>query len=200
MTLPRIARRAHVGRRQRRYYAFAIDERAASLVALLDQLGDACNIVDFQYGKTDAAAAEPVIGFEGAPHALDAIERAAAAIDIPARDVTGQHAVDFRVIPLRPALFRTPVFVTISFPDRGGALREFMHRVGDVASICYFNFASTGETEGRAMMGFEFDAPARRADFLRLLTESGLPHQIMGPDECRFRVAMNQPATTGARP
>lgn len=198
MTLPKIAQRSHIGRRERRYYAFSLRECPRALVELLDRLGDGCNIVDFQYGKTDDAAAEPVIGFEAGSDDLDQISGRAASAGIECRDVTGQTAVDFRVIPLRPGLFRWPVFATVRFPDRGGALREFMHRVGDVASICYFNFTSTGETEGCAMMGFEFEEPARRDVFLRLLGVCGQPHEILGPDECRFRVAMGQ-ERTGAR-
>lgn len=205
MTLPKIAQRSHIGSRERRYYTFALEERPSALVVLLDHLGDRCNIVDFQYGKTDDSHAEPVVGFEGTPADLDEIPVRARHADVVACDVTGQAAIDFRVIPLRPNLFRWPVFATIRFPDRGGALREFMHRVGDVASICYFNFTSTGETEGSAMMGFEFAEPARRADFLRVLAECGHAHEILGPDECRFRVAMENTRSsaqhaTGARP
>ncbi|MEM1184249.1 MAG: pyridoxal-phosphate dependent enzyme [Planctomycetota bacterium] len=194
MTLPRIAQRSHIGRRERRYYAFGIREEAGSLVSLLDRLGDGCNIVDFQYGKTDERLADPVIGFEASPGELDRIPDEAMTLGIESRDVSSQQAVGFRVIPLRPGLMRSPVFAVVTFPDRGGALRELMHRVGKVASICYFNYVSTGETEGSAMMGFEFEDAARRAAFLDVLVTHGVKHRLMGPDEFRFRVAIDEDA------
>ncbi|MEM9082961.1 MAG: pyridoxal-phosphate dependent enzyme, partial [Planctomycetota bacterium] len=53
MTLPKIARRSHIGTRIRRHFAFGMGEHPGALVSLLERIGDGCNIVDFQYGKSD---------------------------------------------------------------------------------------------------------------------------------------------------
>ena len=184
MTLPRIARRAHYGARVRRRLAFRIDERAGSLVELLELIGDGCNIAEFQYGKTHETDAEPVIGFEASPERLDALESRLAGSRIPFRDVSDRLAIDHRVIPMRPELFRDPLFACITFPDRGGALREFLHAAGEHASICYFNFATTGETEGRALMGFDFERPDDRAAFRDRLANCGLRVEELAGEGC----------------
>jgi threonine dehydratase len=181
-TLPRIAARSHIGQRVRRAYRFTIGEWAGSLVEILEQLGDGCNIVDFQYGKTDPHTAHPVIAFEASEAGLKQLGSRIAGLGLEAEDVTGARSVEFRAIPVRPDLFSLPEFRTIAFPDRAGALREFMRSVCDVTSICYFNFTSTGETRGRALMGFEFASAADRVRFDRLLADSGLPAERLGAD------------------
>lgn len=193
MTLPRIARRAHIGSHVRKHYAFTIDETAGSLIGLLERIGDEFNIVEFQYGKTDERIAHPVIGFEAAPSSLDRLADAVRAGGVKVREVTGHRTIDHRVIPARPDLFHDPVFATVSFPDRSGALREFMRRVGDVTSICYFNYITSGETRGEAIMGFEFASPEHKAAFLGLLETSELPCRMLGHDECRMLASTNTP-------
>lgn len=188
MTLPKIARRSAIGRSARRFYAFDIDERSGSLVSLLHQIGDGCNIVEFQYGKTAREKARPVIGFEASPEALSELAEKLRAIGVPHTDVTGHQSVDLRAIPVRPDLFQNPLFAAVTFPDRGGALRELMDAIGAHASICYFNFASSGETQGRAMMAFELDPKLDRQAFLQLVDEAGDHIEEMAPEEIPFHL------------
>ncbi len=155
-TLGRIARRAGIGGRTRRYYRLEIAERAGSLADALDVLDDTANIIDFQYGKVDQDRAWPVIGFEVDRAEAPAFGAGLASLPGGAADVTGSQTVDFRMIPFREELCGRPLFVTIDFPDRPGALHEFMRRISDVATICYFNFQSSGELSGRALIGLEF--------------------------------------------
>ena len=50
--------------------------------------------------------------------------------------------------------------LAIEFAERAGALLQFMSEVKDVASLCYFNYAYSGERVGRALVGMEFDTAA----------------------------------------
>lgn len=184
MTLPRIAQRSHYGARVRRRLSFRIDERAGSLVELLEIIGDGCNIAEFQYGKTHDREADPVIGFEAAASDLDGMVERVRAGGYKCRDVSGELAIDHRVIPMRPELFRDALFACVTFPDRGGALREFMRGAGRHASICYFNYQTSGETEGRALMGFDFDSSSDRAAFESYLGACGLHHERLGEGAC----------------
>ncbi len=136
-TLGRISRRSGIGRHDRSYFCFHIDERSGALVGVLDALHDCANIIDFQYGKIDAIRAWPIIGFEF-PEPVDggrSLHDAVAALPIEATEVTGHETVDFRMIPFERALCREPLFVTVDFPDRPGALHELMREVSDIASI-----------------------------------------------------------------
>jgi threonine dehydratase len=190
-TLSRIPARAGVGLHVRRYFEFEIGERNGSLVDLLERIGDGVNIVDFQYGKVDRDSARPVMGFEGSPQRLDVLESTLQSIGVPFRDVSARPAVDFRVIALRFDLCAAPYFAVLDFPERAGALREFMRRVSDVTNICYFNYQTTGESEGHALMGFEFASDENRAEFLRRLAASGVPHRDFSPADLRLDAHLN---------
>ncbi|MBC8108415.1 MAG: pyridoxal-phosphate dependent enzyme [Anaerolineae bacterium] len=185
-TLSRIPHHAGVGCMRRRYYEFEIAERNGSLFGLLERIGTAVNIIDFQYGKTDHDVALPVIGFEGTPEQLSAMEREFRKMPVPFDEVSARPATDFRVIPLRPDLCASPYFAVLDFPERAGALRDFMRTVSDVTNICYFNYQTTGETEGHAMMGFEFDAPADRSAFLDRLANSNLRQRELSLRDLRM--------------
>jgi threonine dehydratase len=186
-TLARIPARAGVGLMRRHYYEFEIAERNGSLVELLERIGSAgANIIDFQYGKVDPDQALPVIGFEGTPDQLVALEANIRALTVPFREVSARPDVDFRVIPLRFDLCAMPLFAVIDFPERAGALRDFMRTVSDVTNICYFNYQTTGETEGHAMMGFEFATAHDRRAFLDRLVRSGIPYRDFSPRELRL--------------
>ena len=102
---------------RRRYFAFEIAERNGSLVSLLERIGAAVNIIDFQYGKLAHDHAKPVIGFEGTPQQLAALEICLRGLAVPYHDVSVRPAVDFRVIPLRFDLYSLPFFAVIDFPS-----------------------------------------------------------------------------------
>jgi threonine dehydratase len=168
-----ISRHAGIGAARRRHYRVTMGESPGQLLHLLDTLMEGVNIIDVQYGKAHAHEAHPVIGFEASPPQLALLDRRLTEAGIPHEDVTSQTDVEFRIINYEPALFRLPLFITLEFPERAGALRDFMVQVGDLASICYFNYASTGEQVGRALIGFEFSDAAHRAQFLEALPRTG---------------------------
>src|SRR6185436_9355618 len=107
-------------------------------------------------------------------------------LTVPFREVSARPDVDFRVIPLRFDLCALPLFTVIDFPERAGALRDFMRTVSDVTNICYFNYQTTGETEGHAMMGFEFASAEDRRTFNERLAMSGIPYHEFAPRELRL--------------
>jgi len=180
-TLARIPARAGVGLKRRRYYEFQIAEACGSLVDLLERIGSEVNIADFQYGKLHRDRALPVIGFEGTPQQLDALDARLRGLQVEVKDVSDRAAVDFRMIPLRADLCDIPLFAVLDFPERAGALLTFMRKVSDVTNICYFNYETTGETEGHALMGFEFHSSAKRQAFLSRLANCGVPYREFSP-------------------
>ena len=197
MMLPRIARRGQTHRPERRYYAFEIDERAGTLPALLDQFSASMNIIDFQYGKVAEDEAYPVIGIE-VPHAsLDQLNEFLAAPEIPPHDeVTGSAASEFRVIPFNIDLLKLPFFAVIEFANRPGALRDFMRYASRFASVCYMNFTDTGQTEGQALMGFDFENIARQSEFFDWLQESQTKFEVVDIEVVRhFTSSTDSPRT-----
>ncbi len=169
-----IARHAGIGAARRRYLRFRIDECSGSLLELLENRLDGYNIVEFQYGKTDEATAWPVIGIEAGARDLERLHKRLEKSGLYWEDVTHQEDVDYRIIHYRSRLFRHPFFINLEFPERAGALHDFLVRIRGRANICYLNYSYTGERVGRALVGFEFGTPAERERFRKRLPSIGL--------------------------
>ena len=183
--LATVARHAGIGAHRRRYFRITLPERPGALVDLLDELFIDVNIIEFQHGKNDPKQAWPVIGAEAAPPVLDALERGLAERGYAYETVTSEEDVEFRIINYDPHLFLRPYFVKVEFPERAGALHDFLITLRQVAGICYFNYLFTGETVGRALIGFEFETDDNRAKGIQLIAESGItcteiPGEVLG--------------------
>ncbi len=166
LTLPSIARKGRLSLQERRYYRFEIPERSGTLIGLLDQFLSDMNIIDFQYGKTKSDRAFPVIGIEGPKAELNEFEKRMELMPLHFKPVTDTITVEYRLVPFNLELASHPLFATIEFPDRPGALGEFMRQVVGQANVCYFNYTETRQSVGQALMGFEFQTLPQRKNFL----------------------------------
>lgn len=180
-----ISSRSAVGGNSRRYFRFRIDERKGSLLDLLDRIFADVNVTEFQYGKTSEGEGFPVIAFDAGADRLAALEDSLRTRKIPFQDVTDAPDIRFRVIHYDSALFHDPVFLLVNFPERKGALREFMRQVSGIANLCYFNYAYTGEVIGRALMGFEFRSRDDHAAFHNLLRETSVDCRVLSDEAAR---------------
>ena len=169
-----ITRNSQVNGAHRRYLRVRIPERPG---ALLDVLGSAfsdCNLLEFQYGKTDAADAWFTIGVAVSDAQFAALGETLSAKNIEWQHVTGEADILFRVIPYNEKLMREPAFLRLDFYERPGALSAFLEKnLSASENICYFNYQYTGERVGRALIGIEFSDTSARERFLAALPKSG---------------------------
>ena len=156
-----------IGSATKRYFQFHIAERSGELLRLLEEGLDGLNIVDFQYGKTDKVDSWPILGVEGTTKELDDLPEKLKKASLSFEDVTSSPDVSFRVIPFRSRLIAHAYFIELEFPERAGALHNFMNSVCGSANICYFNYQYTGERVGRALIGFEFQGVNERNAFIK---------------------------------
>ena len=170
--LATIAQRSAVGAARRHYLKIDIKEESGAMYALLNALPNTINIVDFQYGKTDAAHASPVIGFDVAPMHFEILTKALTDGGFHFIEVTSETDVSFRLIHYEAKLLSHPFFMTLEFHERPGALAEFLRAVSPHANLCYFNYVYSGERVGRALLGFEFSSEAYRANFESVLASA----------------------------
>lgn len=170
--LSQLSQRSAIGAHRRRYLRFHIGEESGGLLALLEKHFKDVNVSEFLYGKIHETKAYPVIGLESTPVNMEKIESDLTKAGVIFEDVTMDADVRYRIINYNPALFKAPVLMHIHFPERKGALRDFMRKITGVANLCYFNYAYSGEAIGRAIMGFEFDSPAKKEEFDRLIDDS----------------------------
>ncbi|MGB0767381.1 MAG: pyridoxal-phosphate dependent enzyme [Phycisphaeraceae bacterium] len=172
-----IAAEAGIGGQTRRHIRFEIGERPGTMLELIRNALSGCNIVDFQYGKTNDDLAHPVIGFDAPPEAIARVHEHCQRAGIAYQDITAHEDVDFRIVNYDPKRFRLPLMIRYEFPERAGALHEFLERIEGLANLCYFNYVYTGERIGRALVGLEFETPADRAAMLdKLRTDPALRH------------------------
>ena len=176
-----IAHHAAIGAARRRYFRLEMGETPGGLLHLLETIMEGINIVEVQYGKVDESCAWPVIGFEASPPELMLLERRLTEHGVAHEEVTSQADVEFRIINYEPGLIRNPLFFTIEFPERAGALRDFLSKTAPAGNICYFNYTTTGEQVGHALIGFEFGDEGQRDAFRAVLPSTGLTwHELTG--------------------
>jgi len=166
-----IAAEAGIGGEIRRHIRFEMSEQPGAMLALLHDALEGCNIVDFQYGKTHASSGHPVIGFDAPPEVIALVHERCRAKGIGYQDISAHADVDFRIVKYDPETFERPYFFRYDFPERQGALHEFLELVRPHANVCYFNYAYTGERVGRALVGLEFSSDDARGAFVRLMKE-----------------------------
>ena len=183
-----IAAGAGLEGKTRYHLRFEIPEKSGSLLQLLIEIFGDENIVEFQYGKSNAHSAYPVIGIDATPAQLDSVIQRSNHANIKVEDITDAEDALFRVIPYDTRLFENELFLRYEFPERGGALHEFLSKIRGGANLCYFNYQYSGERVGRALIGLEFKTSAERDALLVLLDSDPTlqqRHQILSESAAR---------------
>jgi threonine dehydratase len=157
---------ASVGAYKRRYLEIAVPEGRGSLLDLLETYFKDVNVQDFQYGKKYNDEGFPIIGFEAPEPLMDELVSRLKQDGYKANDVSNAVDVRDRAVNCEVSLLRYPILMNVDFPERKGALREFMGSVSGVANLCYFNYEYAGDNTGHALMGFEFESLEQRNEFL----------------------------------
>jgi len=167
-----ISSQSAVGAHRRRYLRPHLSEKKGGLLEMLEKHFSDVNVSEFQYGKTSETEGRPVIAFEATPEKIDVLFEDLRRKKVEFEDVTGQADVRYRIIPYNASMFHLPLFYHIHFPERRGALRDFLRKVSVIANLCYFNYAYSGESIGRAIIGFEFASVSDQQRFPELVKDS----------------------------
>ena len=160
-----IAGKSAIGAHKRRYYRLQLPECEGSLLKTLETHFANLNVSEFMYGKIHDSNAWQTIAIDAGKEEFDALEKSLNDAGIDFADISLDADIRYRIINYNPELFRDPIFMTVQFPERKGALRDFLRTISNVANICYFNYAYSGEAIGRALMGFEFSSTENKQKF-----------------------------------
>lgn len=181
--LAQISRRAGAGTESKPYYQIRLDEKPGAILALLKTVNAlGLNINYLIVGQNDRNTAYPVIGFDGNRIQTDQVEHALAAAGYDFRDVSDRADLSFRLAPFEPSLFKRPFAAILNFPERPGALTEFLDRVAPLGTISYFNYAHSGEQVGRALAVFSFESDEARRLFEEDLKKKGPHYTSLAPE------------------
>lgn len=166
-----IARQAGIGTYVTRYLRIPMESKRGQVLKYLHSMPAGASLVEVQYGKTSGGYQYPIFGVSASDEEFEEIYTTLKGKGLEAIDISQDDDVQFRMIHYQPTLFSFPLFVRIEFPERPGAFLDFMAAIGDLASLCYFNYVYTGERVGRALVGMEFENAEDRAQCQDLMQE-----------------------------
>jgi threonine dehydratase len=171
-----VAERAELGEQREAVFAATIPERRGSFRAFCRLVGRR-NITEFNYRYDDPAEAHVFVGVEVRDRAetgrlLAKLE----ASGIPTLDLSdnemaklhARHLVGGRARAANELLYR------FEFPERPGALLDFLDSLAATWNISLFHYRNHGADYGRVLVGIQVP-PADRSDFRDFLRRLGYP-------------------------
>ena len=166
--LRHIAERAAVGDRTEMLLAAEIPEEPGSFRHFCEVLGQR-GITEFNYRFTDTSMARIFVGVQltnGQPERAELIEKLGAA-GYPVVDLSDNETAKLHVRHMvggRPSVLANERLFRFEFPERPGALLEFLNAVGTNWNITLFHYRNHGSDYGRVLAGI--DVPQNETDEL----------------------------------
>ncbi|MEB2283727.1 MAG: threonine ammonia-lyase, biosynthetic [Polyangiaceae bacterium UTPRO1] len=161
-----VAERAEIGEQREAILAVTIPERPGSFLDFCRTLGER-SVTEFNYRLATRAAARVFVGIEvsGRPEALAIAERLRArgyaCVDLGENDLAKTHVR--HMVGGRSPLAHDEVLFSFEFPERPGALVQFLTGLGSRWNVSLFHYRNNGAAYGRVLCGFEVPATERAA-------------------------------------
>ncbi len=177
--LRHIAERAELGERREAIFAVTIPERPGSFRTFCRALGKR-NITEFNYRYDDPKAARVFVGVQlpadgpGRAELLDTLRRKKYPIvDMTDNEMAKLH-VRYMVGGHAPAAEHELIY-RFEFPERPGALMQFLLGLGQNWNISMFHYRNHGAAFGRVLVGLQVP-PAERPRVRKYLDTLGYPY------------------------
>ncbi len=177
--LRHVAERAELGEGREALLAVRIPERPGSFLAFCRVLGRR-QITEFNYRFADAAEAQVFAGVQldgGEQEKVEIVRRleskGLAVVDL-SEDETAKLHVRYMVGGHARGV-RYEILYRVEFPERPGALLDFLSGLGRRWNISLFHYRNHGAAYGRVLMGIQVP-PDERNDLRRTLDDLGYPH------------------------
>jgi threonine dehydratase len=176
--LRHVAERAELGEQREGLFAVTIPEQPGSFQSFCQILGG-LPITEFNYrfGRADLAHIFVGVGLShGSKQRREILDRLLAA-SLPVTDLTGNEMAKLHVRFMvggrctadNERLFR------FEFPERPGALIQFLTKIGGRWNISLFHYRNHGAAFGRVLAGLQVPE-SQAAEFERFLHELGYPY------------------------
>lgn len=173
--LRHVSERAEIGENREAIYAVEIPERPGSFKQFINVIGDRA-ITEFNYRYNHKDSAQIFVGIalkEGEKerheiyHALK--NEGYTTIDLTNNEMAKVHTR--HMVGGRNHNLKNEVIYRVQFPERPGALREFLDQMSEDWNITLFHYRNHGTDYGRVLAGFDIDPAAAEAleGFLRRL-------------------------------
>jgi threonine dehydratase len=172
--LRHVAERAEIGERREAILAVTIPERPGAFRKFCAVIGDH-NITEFNYRFADPQAAHVFVGVQVSDVAQ--IKRLVAELkrhDYPVLDMTDNEMAKLHIRHLvggRAPNAVNEILYRFMFPERPGALMNFLNKMGGGWNISLFHYRNHGADFGRVLIGMQVPPKDKKAfqKFLRSL-------------------------------
>jgi threonine dehydratase len=173
-----VAERAEVGEHREAILAVTIPERPGAFLEFCGVIG-ARSVTEFNYRLASRAEAHIFVGVEvtGVDEARalagELGSRGYACVDLSDNDLAKTHVR--HMVGGRTLEVRDEVLFGVEFPERPGALMQFLTSLGARWNISLFHYRNHGAATGRVLCGVEVP-PAERAELRERLDRLGFPY------------------------
>jgi threonine dehydratase len=173
-----VAERAELGEHREAVLAVTIPERPGSFRALCGLLGKR-SVTEFNYRYAPGGEAHVFLGVAVAGRdETKRLKSQLARHGMPATDLSDNELAKLHVRHLaggRTAGAKDEMLYRFEFPERPGALMNFLNRMGSGWNITLFHYRNHGADVGRVLAGLQVPVRERGA-FRRFLRELGYEH------------------------
>ncbi len=179
--LRHIAERTEVGERREAVFSVQIPERPGSFHAFCRRLGKR-SITECNYRWAPGDRAQFFLGIAVSPERDERAEVYASlrAAGYPVHDMTDNDLAKLHIRHMvggrTPGVLRDERLYRVQFPERPGALLNFLGRLGTRWNISLFHYRSHGAAYGRVLVGVQVPRPQKQG-FEKILDEIGFPYR-----------------------
>lgn len=178
--LRHVAERAELGEQREALLAVEIPEEPGSFLHFCRAIGKR-SVTEFNYRYTDTERAHVFVGVElnDGPQQREALldqlgDKGYSVVDLTDNEAAKLH-IRYMVGGHAPGVKNESLF-RFEFPERPGALLNFLTEMGKRWNISLFHYRNHGAAYGRVLMGVQIDQGEKR-EFRRFLKDLGYPWQ-----------------------
>jgi len=176
--LRHVAERAEIGEHREALLAVTIPEEVGSFRRFCHVIGHR-SVTEFNYRYADSAKAYIFVGVElqNGPVDKDALMARISEHGYPVIDMTDNELAKLHVrymVGGRSEALQDERLFRFEFPERPGALANFLNNMGERWNISLFHYRNHGNAYGRVLVGIQVP-PSERADLNRFLRAVGYP-------------------------
>ena len=177
--LRHVAERAELGESRESLFAVTIPERPGSFRTFCSILGKR-SVTEFNYRYADKAAAQIFVGvrLSGGESEKATILEALRGGGYDVVDLTENDTAKLHIrymVGGRPAELANEVLYRFQFPERPGALLNFLNHLGGRWNISLFHYRNHGAAFGRVLCGLQVPR-ADMPEFRKFLAATGYSH------------------------
>jgi len=177
--LRHVAERAEIGEHREALFAVTIPEKPGSFRHLIKAIGHR-SVTEFNYRYADSEQARVFVGIEvQGPEERATLQAVLEKVGFEVLDLTEDEIAKLHVrymIGGRAGNLDNERLYRFEFPERPGALQNFLTRMRHGWNISLFHYRNHGSAYGRILMGLQVPS-SDSARFAEFLQEVGYPYQ-----------------------